>query len=594
MPKLRLVLRQERDKVIRREPTHLAGLPDPVTGVSDSHNEAIQDIDPEGSVLDLVPEDRPSSLPDTPDDPYKPAIRRGRPRRWLARLIYDLLHRQRPLDAEEQAKAKEQQDLKKLERLLIGEANLFMDRIRDALDTRGLCYRYPKSERDIVGRGKSSVKFKRVMYSAEAIWLGIDLIHRPRGVGVLQLMDPDILTDLSLTCGRKITGEYSEEKGAWYVVERATGVRGIPVHVPYQDMMESWPSTADNLTIPLGMGPNRRRIYKSLKEFPHLLIAGTTDSGKSNMMNVIIGTLISKNSPDELRLILVDLKGGMEMTFYEGVPHLLPIEGISPKGIVYERDTVPDALEWLIQEGEKRMMLIKNAGHKNITKYNTNRRHNRLPRIVLVIDELADVRLVKAIAGRVEDALSNLAARMRAVGIHVICATQVPKREVISTIIKSNLPAKMAFSCPTYTASELILDNGDAKGLAPQGRFIFQRGEQLTIQAPYMPDALIHDIVQSIMAGQAVTLQARHDVSIEEVLAYGLDQRGGALSTAQIYETFKHRGLTVAEVKKWLAEIEGKIVQVRENNYLILSGSGSAPRKMKLVEGDNVSGSDDV
>lgn len=280
--------------------------------------------------------------------------------------------------------------------------------------------------------------------------------------------------------------------------------------------------------------------------------------------------------------MLVDLKGGMEFTFFEGLPHLMTSQNLAPTGIIQDRDVVPEALYYLVQEGEKRMKIIQEAGHKNISKYNLRRKH-KLPRIILVIDEWADVRL-SDYGRKAEDALSDLARRMRAVGIHVIVATQSPKKEVISTLIKTNLPAKMAFSCPSYTASELILDVGDAKGLTPQGRFIWQHGsETVQVQAPYMPDAMIREIVGKIIAGESPEI-GRQDVTIDEILEWALDNLDGKLPVRQLYQKYTGR-VGRGEIETILQKLDNTTVTIRDRNYLVIPGGGSrGPRKLEFIE----------
>lgn len=585
---LKSIVRRTVDRRLLSE-SRTEGMAESVSGESQSRDGQAVDVEAAGKTASLDQTQTAARMqPEMPEHPERPAIWRMPSRKPLVKIVRRIFGK-RELTDEERAERSEMEARKAMEKQLRAEANLFMDRIINQLNILELCYRYPKSERDLLNSGVTSVRFSHVVMQPEAIYLRIDTVHLPRGVNVLRLIDDEILTNLALACGHKITSEYNVEIGAWYIVERATGVRGIPIHVKYQDMISAFPASADELTIPLGMGQNSKKIYRSLKEMPHLLIAGATDSGKSNAVNVIIGTLISRNSPENLRLLLVDLKGGMEFGFFEGVPHLLAIPELSSNGIIYGRENVPDVLEWLIREGERRMELLKNAGHKNVTRYNTNRKKGRLYRIVLVIDEWADVRLVKTVGSRAEDGLSNLASRMRAVGIHVIVATQSPKKEVISTIIKTNLPAKIAFSCPSYTSSELILDNGDAKGLAPQGRCIWQKGsEQLTLQTPYMPDGLIREIVDNAREGRNLQITTTHDVTLDEVLEFALDQLAGELSIKRLFEHFRERGLTRAELQQWMSEIEGQRISIRENEYSVSIQSGSAPRKLILAVGGEV------
>jgi len=545
---------------------------------------------------------------------------KGFKRRWnkvkkiLSRLkeVIDYLWYQRPwrpLTPEEKKIKEDYKHRKEMEALLKDEARIARKRITNRLNGRELCYRKRQYERDfldaILGDNISSVRFSDIVLQPDALYFKVDTLNLPRGVGILDLVDESILTDLSVACQHTIRAEYTEKKGLWYVLERASGVRGIPKHVRYQDALDSYPATAGKFVFPAGVTENSKYIYRDLVTMPHLLIAGSTDSGKSNMMHIVITALIQRTTPRDMRLLLVDLKGGIECAAYEGIPHLLEIleprtipknqkpaddneddaKPITETGIIYDRAAVPDALDFLIKEGEIRMRELKKAGHQNIDQYNRQRRNHRMPRIVLVIDEWADIRLVPGLGNKAEDKLSNIASRMRAVGIHVILATQSPKSQVISTLIKTNLPGKMAFSCPTNTASILIIDSGAARGLQPRGRYIFQKGtEQIEIQAPYISPTHLKKIVASVTKGSGKKVLLRgHDVTAEEVIITALDQYDGRMKLGDLYLLFKGR-LTQRALRDLLAGMDRQIYDVRGESYQVEPPAGKLPRILKLVK----------
>lgn len=515
--------------------------------------------------------------------------------------IAEFIWYQRPwreLSPEEKRIKEDYEHRKQMESLLKDEARLFRQRIINRLNGRDLCYRKRQYERDIfdaiLGAQISSVGFSDIVLQPDAIYLKVDTIGLPRGVGVLDLVDESVLTDLSIACQHRVRAEYTAKKGLWYIVERASGVRGIPKHVRYQDALDAYPATAGKFTFPAGVTENNKYIYRDLTSMPHLLIAGSTDAGKSNMMHIIISSLIMRTSPRDLRILMVDLKGGIECSIYEGIPHLLPIHAarkkgrdeqpITETGIIYEREAVPDALDYLINEGEQRMRELKEQGFQNIETYNKNRTTNRIPRIMLVIDEWADIRLVSGLGPKAEDKLSNIASRMRAVGIHVVLATQSPKSQVISTLIKTNLPGKMAFSCPTNTASILIIDSGAARGLEPRGRYIFQKGtESLEIQAPYISPQHLKRIVGSVTTGDKRVLLRGHDVTPDEVVTVSLDQFAGMLRKDELYDHFRGR-LTVRSLLDLLAEMDGQTYTARGETYQVEPPAGSRPRQLNLLK----------
>jgi S-DNA-T family DNA segregation ATPase FtsK/SpoIIIE len=305
------------------------------------------------------------------------------------------------------------------------------------------------------------------------------------------------------------------------------------------------------------------------------------------MVNVILATLIANNKPSDVQFILVDLKGGMEFDSYRDIPHLMQIPQVCESGIITDRDHVPPVLTWLIKHGEERMNIIREAGHKNIGLYNTYRRTTRMSRIILVIDEWADVRLDRQVGRWAEDALTNIAQRMRAVGIHVILATQTPKKEVISTLIKSNMPGRMAFSCTDHTSSILIVDSIAARGLEPQGRFVFQKGAQtITVQAPFIGERQLEQIIQGAKDGksyQDMSHQEKHDVSIQEILRWAWNENGGRLPVAMVYNHFRERGLGKTETEESLKSIENTEIELDGELYLVEPGTNRKARQMKLI-----------
>jgi len=217
----------------------------------------------------------------------------------------------------------------------------------------------------------------------------------------------------------------------------------------------------------LGRGIDGKAVSADLAAMPHVLVAGTTGSGKSGCVNAILSSLLMHSSPNELRLVLVDPKQ-VELNHYETVPHLLTPVVTSPK-------LAANVLSNLLAEMETRYGLMKEARARNITDYNSHQRAEggpELPHILCVIDELADLMMVSP--AEVESAIIRLAQKSRATGIHLVLATQRPSTDIITGTIKVNIPARIAFAVSSQTDSRVILDQGGAESLLGQGDMLFR------------------------------------------------------------------------------------------------------------------------
>lgn len=495
---------------------------------------------------------------------------------------------------EEEMKAR-----RKMSRIYRKEAGVFARRAANAYHRMGLSYQPPMYRRSLFGGGIRYVKFSHIVAERNAIWMKIDTQRLPYGVNILDLVDNDIvLTNLSASLRHHVQGRYDVERGAWLIVERGRGARGIPQLVTYEKMMELMQANAHGLTIPLGETVNSKRIYRNLRDFPHLLIGGATGRGKTSYLNVILAALIERNTPDDLRIVLVDLKGGIEFEIYRGIPHLWKIGGsreadgsrkkdeelIAPDGIVGRTDRVIKLLRRLKVEGENRLNYFRRAGVSNIDEYNARRTKSRMDRIVVVFDEWARVSLSED--GREADSLlADITATYRAVGFHVILATQTPTTRVVSTLIKTNFNARLAFGVPDNTASMVILDNIKAKNLSPVGRSIFKFGiMEIETQVPFIGKGeLLKIIAEAREDGGAV----ESGVSLLEILRYSLQQLDGSLAIQRLYEQFReeigHHALQdkLRAMDEMLIDIDGVEYIVKPPN------GGNIPRRLEAYKKDD-------
>src|SRR6184192_1261595 len=245
------------------------------------------------------------------------------------------------------------------------------------------------------------------------------------------------------------------------------------------------------LALALGNDVSGASIVGDLTRMPHLLIAGATGQGKSVCINALITSLLFQLTPDHMRLLLIDPKR-VEMTGYNGLPHLaLPV--------LVESHQAAAALRWAVAEMDRRYKLFSSEGVRNIAAYNDKavaRLARSLPYIVIVIDELADLMMVAA--GEIEELICRIAQLARAVGIHLIIATQRPSTDIITGLIKANIPSRIAFAVGSQVDSRVILDTGGAEKLLGRGDMLYQpvdAGKPTRIQGAFVSDPEVEGVV---------------------------------------------------------------------------------------------------
>ncbi|MHB9095826.1 MAG: FtsK/SpoIIIE family DNA translocase, partial [Eubacteriales bacterium] len=272
--------------------------------------------------------------------------------------------------------------------------------------------------------------------------------------------------------------------------------------VSMRDLLEceDFGSSSSKLTFVLGKDIAGTTILADLAQMPHLLVAGATGSGKSVCMNTLIGSILFKAKPDEVKIMMIDPKM-VELTTYNGIPHL-----ISP--VVTDAKKAASALRWAVREMEKRYELFAQAGVKDILRYNHAVEtgafvHDTglMPSIIIVIDELADLMMVAP--ADVEDAICRLAQMARAAGMHLVVATQRPSVDVITGLIKANIPSRIAFAVSSQIDSRTILDMAGAEKLLGKGDMLFfpvGAPKPIRVQGAYMSDKEVDALVTFLKA----------------------------------------------------------------------------------------------
>jgi S-DNA-T family DNA segregation ATPase FtsK/SpoIIIE len=299
--------------------------------------------------------------------------------------------------------------------------------------------------------------------------------------------------------------------------------------VALRDVVESeaFKRLKSTLRFAIGQDVAGNAVSAALDDMPHLLIAGATGSGKSVCVNALISCLLLHNTPDDLRLVMVDPKR-VELTNYNGIPHLL-----TP--VVVEMERVVGALQWVLREMDNRYHKLAQAGKRNITEYNaslTQPGGKKLPRLVVIVDELADLMMLAP--DETERSVTRLAQLARATGIHLVIATQRPSVDVVTGLIKANVPARIAFAVASGVDSRVILDQPGAERLLGRGDMLFQ--------APDSPAPIR-------MQGSSVT-----EEEIQRLVQYWRDQAGAAeaapMVTGGIVDAYPP-GIPLKQIPLW-------------------------------------------
>lgn len=269
------------------------------------------------------------------------------------------------------------------------------------------------------------------------------------------------------------------------------GKRAVGIEVPnvkpalvgLSSILQSrdWTDNKNPLTFAIGKDIGGRPVVVDLAKMPHLLVAGQTGSGKSVMINDILTSMLYRNSPSDLKLILVDPKQ-VELTPYNDIPHLL-----TP--VINEPEKCISALKWAVAEMERRLRTMAEVGKRNIGEYNNLKKEEGMPYIVIVIDELADLMMMAA--RDVESLIVRLAQKARAAGIHLVLATQRPSVDVITGLIKANVPARIAFTVASQVDSRTIIDQMGAEKLLGRGDMLISTSDMpkpKRVQAAFISD----------------------------------------------------------------------------------------------------------
>jgi len=362
--------------------------------------------------------------------------------------------------------------------------------------------------------------------------------------------------------------------------------------VTIRQMLDStnYQNSKGKLTVALGLNVSGQPQVADIAKMPHVLIAGSTGSGKSVAINAFLASLLYRNSPAELKLILVDPKR-VELSLYNGIPHLL-----TP--VIVEVDKVLSALKWATSEMERRYKLFASVGVRNMEGYNEMAGFQALPYIVIVIDEMADVMMFAAV--EVEDAICRLAQMARATGIHLVLSTQRPSVDVITGLIKANIPCRVAFNVTSMIDSRVIIDGPGAEKLLGRGDMLYippDQSKPSRVQGAFISDAEVHRLVDFLKA-RGGPAQYTEEVTNMPSITYktpgakgqaGNSSGGDAFLDEAIRIVVSNQSASASLLQRKLSvgyARAARIIDILQELQIVGAQDGSKPREVLIKNAD--------
>ncbi len=352
-----------------------------------------------------------------------------------------------------------------------------------------------------------------------------------------------------------------------------------------------WQELQSPLGIAIGKDIAGNPVVGSLDRMPHLLVAGQTNSGKSVMINTILTSLLYHNSPSDLKLILVDPKH-VELSLYNDIPHLLT-------RVITDPEKCISALKWAVAEMERRLRAFGEIGKRNIAEYNSVKKEEGMPYVVIVIDELADLMMMAA--RDVEALIVRIAQKARAAGIHLVIATQRPSVDVITGLIKANIPARIAFTTTSQVDSRTIIDQVGAEKLLGMGDMLFSTADMP--KPKRLQGALIEsDEVQKVTDFLRSQRPPQYD---DDVVSQPVQIHGRSTSMTDVDTAdepiFQDAVRVVVEARKASTSLlqrrlrigygkAARLIESMEEQGIIGAADGSRPREVLVSTVDEVFG----
>lgn len=449
----------------------------------------------------------------------------------------------------------ERQESKKLG----GEARVFERLLQDCWTRLGEAWLAKQADVSTEGRAPKKrkiqkVTFSRIFCTSERIFYQIEVNKKrvwgltrnrlPYRVKVADLTSKETLIELSFACGRKVESRMDDpSRGAWIIVNRLEGLGGVPTYVSYEALLEHYP--VDQIgrgPLILGIGENREVLTADLANHPHVLVAGGSGGGKSNIINVFICTFMRYADPNLLKMILIDFKE-MELAYYDGSPFLA-------RPVIDNPEQALQCLEELVAEIHRRASMMRLKA-KELSDWNKKFPEQAMPRIIVIIDEFAE--LMSASGPEVRKATEGYMIRLnnlgRSVGIHTIIATQRPSSKVLPGEMKTNMPLILAARVPNWSQSMVILGHKGAADLPLlPGRLFFEDGlKSGCVQAPHLRDDQVIETMEIVgLRSKGLIINEGHLFKIDKrgLCRYALKEWGGIIDPRQVWDLLKSKKIS--------------------------------------------------
>lgn len=476
----------------------------------------------------------------------------------------------------------------KLRKQMAKEAHEWHDILQNELTRLGFCYRFQHKGKERTHK----IGFSEIHVTTDTVQLKLATTYKllfgwrpqlPRDVYVGDIADKKTLAELTNACQRQIGSKMTADNGTWLIVNRLGSTDGILEYVTLSQVLSAYPTPMRSM-FPLifGIKEGRELHVHYLPKDVHILIGGETGGGKSNINNVILSTLIQMHSPDELRLILLDLKEGVEFSAYEEVPHL----AIPVINDLHQAADVLGRLEAFRRERMKRIASLRLA--RDINEYNLRvPPDQRMPSVLVLIDEYAAIKGVSADLERaIQGYILQLASKARAAGIYLILSTQMPYVSILPGAAKGNLSFRLAFRMASAANSQTIIDSGEAATLPKiDGRAVGKRGaDRFQLQTPHCRISDIERALAKAGAWQPARIPFElppPEISIGftdvELVEIGLAEFNGRLPARDIWQMVRvDKDVSYNQVREMVKRLQRQRSVIHEGvEYTFAVGKGN-------------------